>query len=71
MREHGAVPAAIAIMDGHVTIGLDESQLQKIAQAGTEAMKCSRRDIPFVAVRDFCACNISVLVLVQFVCMSR
>ena len=50
MRKHGAVPAAIAIMDGHVTVGLDKPQLQKIAKAGTDAMKCSRRDIPFVAV---------------------
>ena len=45
VREHGAVPATIALMDGHMQIGLEEAHLERLARNGHSAAKCSRRDL--------------------------
>jgi pseudouridine-5'-phosphate glycosidase len=45
VRERGAVPATIAIMNGHVCIGLNDSQLEELARHGQKCTKVSRRDI--------------------------
>ncbi|MGZ8650512.1 MAG: pseudouridine-5'-phosphate glycosidase [Solirubrobacteraceae bacterium] len=50
VREEGAVPATIAIVDGMVRIGLDEEGLEAIA-AGDDVAKCSVRDLPVVMAR--------------------
>jgi pseudouridine-5'-phosphate glycosidase len=46
VREHGAVPATIAIMDGRVRIGLTDAELERIARS-PDAMKLSRRDLGY------------------------
>ncbi|MEM7256937.1 MAG: pseudouridine-5'-phosphate glycosidase [Pseudomonadota bacterium] len=51
VREHGAVPATIAIMDGKLCAGLYESQITTLGKTGQQALKVSRRDIPF-AIAD-------------------
>lgn len=45
VRQYGAVPATIAILNGTVHIGLTHDQLTWLAQVGRKAKKCSRRDI--------------------------
>ncbi|PTM90180.1 pseudouridine-5'-phosphate glycosidase [Mycoplana dimorpha] len=46
IREEGAVPATIAVIDGVLHIGLDDAELEALAQ--TEgAMKVSRADLAF------------------------
>jgi pseudouridine-5'-phosphate glycosidase len=50
VREEGAVPATIAVVDGMVRIGLDEPALETIA-AGEDVAKCSARDLPVVMAR--------------------
>jgi pseudouridine-5'-phosphate glycosidase len=47
IRDHGAEPATIAVIDGKIRIGLDEDQLELLAQSG-QAAKVSRRDLPAV-----------------------
>ena len=47
IRDAGAVPATIAIIDGKICIGLTAEQLELLATA-PDAMKVSRRDMPFV-----------------------
>jgi pseudouridine-5'-phosphate glycosidase len=47
IRDAGAVPATIAIIDGKICIGLTAEQLELLATA-PDAMKVSRRDLPFV-----------------------
>lgn len=47
VREYGAVPATIAIMDGKCRVGLSEEQLLAFAQS-TNTWKVSLRDMPFV-----------------------
>jgi pseudouridylate synthase len=47
IRDAGAVPATIAIINGRICIGLSEQQLELLG-ASKDAMKVSRRDLPFV-----------------------
>ena len=41
----GAVPALVAVLDGRVRIGLDESELERVA-GGEGIVKASSRDVP-------------------------
>jgi len=50
VREAGAVPATIAVLDGRVTVGLDDEQLERLAVA-TEVMKLSRADLGVAVAR--------------------
>jgi pseudouridine-5'-phosphate glycosidase len=47
IRDAGAVPATIAIMDGKICIGLSDEQLEKLGTA-PDAIKVSRRDLAYV-----------------------
>ncbi|MES3024023.1 MAG: pseudouridine-5'-phosphate glycosidase [Pseudomonadota bacterium] len=47
IRDAGAVPATIAIMDGRICVGLGSEQLELLGNS-PEAMKVSRRDLPYV-----------------------
>jgi pseudouridine-5'-phosphate glycosidase len=45
VRDGGAVPATVGVLDGAVHVGLDASQLERIAIAGTAARKVGPRDL--------------------------
>ncbi len=47
IRELGAEPATIAVIDGRICIGLDDGQLELLGSSG-HAHKVSRRDLPAV-----------------------
>ncbi|MFL6659983.1 MAG: pseudouridine-5'-phosphate glycosidase [Massilia sp.] len=47
IRDAGAVPATIAIIDGKICVGLAPEQLELLGTS-PEAMKVSRRDLPYV-----------------------
>ena len=47
IREHGAVPATIAIIDGKIKIGLEEDELEMLGK-NPNALKVSRRDFAYV-----------------------
>ncbi len=51
IRATGAVPATIAIMDGKICVGLNQQQLELLATS-PDAMKVSRRDLPFVLAQN-------------------
>lgn len=51
VRDRGAMPATIAILEGRLKVGLDESQLEFLGSNGQQVIKTSRRDIPFVVSR--------------------
>lgn len=51
VREIGAVPATIAIIGGKLKAGLSQDEVERIARAGKDVVKTSRRDIPFVLAR--------------------
>ncbi len=44
IRDHGAIPATIALIDGKIQVGLDEEQLELLATA-EDVAKVSRRDM--------------------------
>ena len=46
IRTEGAVPATIAVINGHLHIGLEKGQLEQLAQT-PDAMKLSRADLAF------------------------
>lgn len=47
IRDRGAVPATIAVMNGKIHIGLSDAELELLGQSG-DALKVSRRDLPYV-----------------------
>ena len=47
IRTEGATPATIAVLDGHVHVGLEMAHLERLAQ-GSEVHKVSRRDLSLV-----------------------
>ncbi|KAG0043137.1 hypothetical protein BGZ83_011786 [Gryganskiella cystojenkinii] len=51
VRDNGAVPATIAIMDGQIQIGLSQEQIRKLAKLGRDAVKASRRDLAVVMAK--------------------
>jgi len=45
IREAGAVPATVAIMDGAFRVGVTADDLERLARTGMQAAKASRRDV--------------------------
>jgi pseudouridylate synthase len=45
VREAGAVPATVGVLDGRVQVGLDRSDLERFAAAGESARKAGPRDL--------------------------
>lgn len=48
VRVQGAVPATIAIVNGRLKAGLSAQEIESLGRSGREAVKVSRRDIPFI-----------------------
>ncbi len=48
IRDHGAVPATIAVVDGRLKAGLHAPQIEALGRQGTAVAKVSRRDLPFI-----------------------
>ncbi len=51
VRDNGAVPATIAILNGRLKVGLSQSEIEHFGRTGPEIAKASRRDIPFIVSR--------------------
>ena len=45
VREAGAVPATVGVLDGRVLVGLDAGELERFAAAGDSARKAGPRDL--------------------------
>uniref|UniRef100_A0A914UM51 Pseudouridine-5'-phosphate glycosidase n=1 Tax=Plectus sambesii TaxID=2011161 RepID=A0A914UM51_9BILA len=50
VRQEGAVPATIALLNGRVHVGLSNTELEQIA-AAKDAVKVSRRDLPIALAK--------------------
>ena len=50
VRENGAVPATIAIIEGKIRVGLTEGELERLAM-GKDVRKVSRRDLPIAVAQ--------------------
>lgn len=51
VRENGAVPATIAILNGVLTVGLNEEELELLGNS-EGVLKASRRDLPFIVAKE-------------------
>ena len=50
VRENGAVPATIAVIEGKIRVGLTERELERLA-TGADVRKVSRRDLPIAVAQ--------------------
>jgi pseudouridine-5'-phosphate glycosidase len=63
IRDAGAAPATIAIIDGKICIGLRPEQLELLGASG-DAMKVSRRDLPYaIATRRLGATTVAATMI--------
>jgi pseudouridine-5'-phosphate glycosidase len=51
VRSAGAVPATIAVIDGHFRVGLKADEIERLGQLTGGVVKASRRDLALVAAR--------------------
>lgn len=51
IRDNGAVPATIAVIDGELRAGMSVAELEHFAKTGPSIIKVSTRDLPFVVAR--------------------
>jgi len=48
VRNNGAVPATIALIDGKIKVGLTTEEKDYLAKSGEKIVKASRRDLPYL-----------------------
>lgn len=48
VRDNGAVPATIALINGKIKIGLTKDEIDYLAEFGSKIVKASRRDLPYL-----------------------
>ncbi|KAJ2837513.1 hypothetical protein FBU31_001125, partial [Coemansia sp. 'formosensis'] len=48
VKENGATPATIALIDGKIHVGLGDAELERLGKSGKSAIKTSRRDMAAV-----------------------
>lgn len=48
IRDSGAVPATIAILNGKLKVGLSHDEITELGKKGLDVVKTSRRDIPVI-----------------------
>lgn len=48
IRENGAIPATIAILDGKLIVGLSKEEIDYLGNKGLAVKKASRRDLPVI-----------------------
>lgn len=68
VRKHGAVPATIAIMDGRIKVGLTSEEIESLGKS-RDAVKASRRDIPFILVKGLTGAT-TVASTMIFACLA-
>ena len=51
IRDSGAIPATIAILQGKLTVGCTPAQIEYLGKKGLEVTKASRRDLPVLLSR--------------------
>lgn len=52
VRDHGAVPATIAILGGKLVVGITPEEIDYLGKKGLAVTKASRRDIPVLVARQ-------------------
>lgn len=59
VRENGAIPATVAVLGGEITVGLNDEQIELLANS-ENIRKISRRDLPIAVAKKLdCATTVS------------
>lgn len=48
VRDNGAIPATIAIIQGKITVGISKEEVEYLGKKGLDVQKASRRDLPVI-----------------------
>jgi len=65
-RKNGVAPATIAVLDGHVHVGLSNKELKRVCQSN-KILKLSKRDLPFaLAKKQSGATTVSATIWIAF-----
>jgi len=51
VRDHGALPATIALINGKIKVGLTNDEIDYLAKSGNKIVKASRRDMPYLLAK--------------------
>ena len=51
VRDNGAVPATVAVLEGRICVGLSSQQINYLANSSNKIHKVSRRDLPVLLAR--------------------
>ncbi|SJZ34857.1 pseudouridine-5'-phosphate glycosidase [Cetobacterium ceti] len=51
IRENGAIPATMAILNGKLKVGLSKEEIDYLGKKGLKVIKASRRDIPVILAK--------------------
>jgi pseudouridine-5'-phosphate glycosidase len=63
VRDHGAIPATTAFVDGHAIVGPDATTLERLADPSQRPLKAGSRDIgPVIASRALASTTVSAAV---------
>lgn len=52
IRDNGAIPATIALINGKLKIGLTTKEIDYLARSGSKIIKASRRDLPYLLAQQ-------------------
>ena len=65
VRDNGAVPATIAILNGRLKAGLTRDESEYLGRKGAEVLKASRRDLPVIAAKGLDgACTVATTMII-------
>ncbi|KAK6959861.1 pseudouridine-metabolizing bifunctional protein C1861.05 [Biomphalaria glabrata] len=53
IRESGTIPATVAVLQGKLCVGLNETQIIWLAEKNSDLIKISRRDLPFILSQGY------------------
>ena len=66
VRENGAVPATIAVVEGEFCVGLGQDRIEKLAR-GADIRKISRRDLPVAVAKKLnCATTVATTAFIAY-----
>ena len=65
VRDNGAVPATIAILNGRLKAGLTRDEIEYLGRKGAEVLKASRRDLPVIVAKGLDgACTVATTMII-------
>ena len=65
VRDNGAVPATIAILNGRLKAGLTREEIEYLGKKGADVLKASRRDLPVIVAKGLDgACTVATTMII-------